>query len=55
MNKSFRIQCIIDVAGEYTAIGAVETLSKLIKEDGDYWDMKLVQVLETQELTEQEI
>ena len=55
MNKSFRIQCIIDVSGEYTAMGAVETLTKLIKEDGDSWDMKLVQVLDTYELTEKEI
>ena len=55
MNKSFRIQCIIDVAGEYTAIGAVETLAKLIKEDGDVWQVELVQVLDTQELTEEEI
>lgn len=55
MNKSFRIQCIIDVGEEYSAIGAVETLSKLIKEDGDYWQMKLVQVLGTYELTEEEI
>lgn len=55
MNKSFRIQCIIDVAGEYTAMGAVETLTKLIKEDGDVWDMKLVQVLDTYELTEKEV
>ena len=55
MNKSFRIQCIVDVAGEYTAMGAVETLAKLIKEDGDVWQMDLVQVLDTQELTEEEI
>ena len=55
MNKSFRIQCIIDVGEEYTAVGAVETLSKLIKEDGDCWQMKLVQVLDTCELSEEEI
>ena len=55
MNKSFRIQCIIDVAGEYTAMGAVETLAKLIKEDGDVWQMELVQVLDTQELIEEEL
>lgn len=55
MNKSFRIQCIVDVAGEYTAMGAVETLAKLIKEDGDVWQVELVQVLDTQELLEEEI
>ena len=55
MNKSFRIQCIVDVAGEYTAMGAVETLAKLIKEDGDVWQVELVQVLDTQELIAEEI
>lgn len=55
MNKSFRIQCIIDVAGEYTAMGAVETLAKLIKEDGDVWQVELVQVFDTYKLTEREI
>ena len=55
MNKTFRIQCIVDVGGEYTAMGAVETLSKLIREDGDVWQVELVQVLDTYELTEEEI
>lgn len=54
MNKSFRIQCIIDVTGEYTAMGAVETLATFIKEEGDVWQMELVQVSDARELTEKE-
>ena len=55
MNKTFQILCIVDVAGEYTAMGAVETLSKLIREEGDVWQVELVQVLDTCELTGEEI
>jgi hypothetical protein len=55
MEKSYRIQCTIDVAGEYSALTAAETLTHLIMEDGDNWAVSNVKVLNVYELTEQEI
>jgi hypothetical protein len=55
MNKKFRVQCTIDVGGEYSAEGAVETLAKIIKIDGYDWEVDNVQVIAVEELTNEEI
>jgi len=54
MNKSYRIQCTIDVGDEYSEITAVQNLISFIKNDGDNWCIDNVQVINVGEITEKE-
>jgi hypothetical protein len=54
MNKSYRIQCTIDVGDEYSEITAVQNLTSFIEEDGDNWCIDNVQVINVEEITEKE-
>lgn len=55
MNKTYRIQCMIDVSQEYSELTAVQNLTSLIMEDGDNWHIENVQVISVEELPEEEI
>jgi len=55
MNKTFRVQCTIDVGDEYSALTAVQNLTSFIKGDGDNWCIDNVQVINVEEITNKEI
>lgn len=55
MNKTFRVHCTIDVHYEDTSLGAVDTLMRLIEQDGHNWCIDNVQVMTVEEVTEEEI
>ena len=54
MNKTYRIQCTIDVGDEYSEMTAVQTLTSFIMGDGDNWCIDNVQVINVEEITEKE-
>ena len=55
MNKTFRVQCTVDIHYEDTSLGAADTLMKFVEQEGDAWQIKNVQVNDVYELTNEEI
>jgi hypothetical protein len=54
MNRTYRIQCTIDVSQEYSELTAVQNLTSFIMDDGDNWCIDNVQVINVEEITEKE-